>query len=266
MADPYAAIIFRLLDDTIANANVPLGVREQATYVKVSYTTHRNTYRLMAQTSVIFNGGNVLHPSHGNQGPNGNAHLPVYRLGGVIRAIAMDHQVTPGPGDYEGHPIELLSILDPAIQNGLPGERIFDLHRYLIAMERVANEHLARLTRQYGYHYILRAGLEEYYMTKAVAEAVIFLRADRRGVAYRVRAQRACYEAMEETPTLTDQRKAEVINFVNCAPEDAHRFWNWLAANRARYHAMRECLGLMNNIQCLLGACVPPLVLTNHPT
>jgi hypothetical protein len=165
MADPYAAIIFRLLDDTIANANVPLGVREQATYVKVLYATHRNTYRLMAQTSAIFNGGNVLHPSHGNQGPNGNAHLPVYRLGGVIRAIAMDHQVTPGPGDYEGHPIELLSILDPAIQNGLPGERIFDLHRYLIAMERVANEHLARLTRQYGYHYILRAGLEEYYMT-----------------------------------------------------------------------------------------------------
>ncbi|KAL2853879.1 hypothetical protein BJY01DRAFT_243873 [Aspergillus pseudoustus] len=256
MANIYAAAILRLLDTTTADVNHPLELREQATYIKASYTTHRDTYRLMAQVSALFNSGNLLHPSHRTQAPDGNAHLPVQRLGPVLHAIGTVHGVSPDVPDFEGHPIELFSKLDPAIRNAAVGLTRYHLDRHLIALERVANEHLARLTRQYGYHYIFRAGLTQYYQTKAVADCLIFLRRDHRGVAYRVNAQRLCYEALEQFPTLTAREKNWLIAFVRAAPEDVHRFWNWLTVNRAHYRAMKICLPMLEAIQFgHLGAC-----------
>ncbi|KAI9374653.1 hypothetical protein BJX61DRAFT_540560 [Aspergillus egyptiacus] len=239
-----------LLDSTVRNAGLPLELREQAAYISASFATHNNSYRLMAQVSALFNGGNLLHPSHRIRGLDGNAQPPVRRHGPTLQAVVNDYHVSPTAADFEGHPIELVSLLDPAIQNRLPGAKIFDLHRTLIRMERIANEELARYTQQYGYHYIFRAGLNQYYMTKAVAEKVSFLRQDPRGEEYRVNSQRLCYEAMEHRPNLNDAEKGIVLRLTNCVPEDAHRFWNWLAANRAAYRAMIDCISLLDRLHC----------------
>ncbi|KAL4930215.1 putative mating locus protein [Aspergillus undulatus] len=220
----YSHVIFRLLDATIGDAGLPLAVREQAAYISASFLSHHNNYRLMAQVSALFNGDKLLHASHRSNGLNENALVPVRRHGPILQAIANDYHVAPTVADFEGHPIELISILDPTIEAGLLGEKIFELHQALVSMERVANEDLARFTRQYGYHYIFRAGLNQYYMTKAVAEKVNFLRQDPRGNEYRAQAQRICYEAMENRPNLNDAEKNIVIRAVNCVPEDAHRF------------------------------------------
>ncbi|OJJ61340.1 hypothetical protein ASPSYDRAFT_824807 [Aspergillus sydowii CBS 593.65] len=245
----YCQTIFRLLDQIVGDAGFPLTQREQAAYIAASFASHHNSYRLMAQVSALFNGGKLLHASHRNIGIEGNLEVPVCRHGTIIQAIANDYHVTPTVPDFEGHPIELASILDPAIESRLTGEKVFELHQILVSMERMANEELARYTRQYGYHYIFRAGLNQYYMTKAVAEKVNFLRQDARGHGHQVRAQRLCYQAMEYSPNLSDAEKNIVVCALNCVPEDAHRFWNWLTANRAFYCAMKACISLLDKLQ-----------------
>ncbi|KAL4805462.1 hypothetical protein BDV18DRAFT_19402 [Aspergillus unguis] len=246
----YSAAIFRLLEATIGNAGLPLALREQAAYISASFASHSNSYRLMAQVSALFNGGKLLHASHRPNGLDDNPQVPVHRHGPILQAIVNDHHVHPAAADFEGRPIELVSILDPDIQAELVGEKAFELHQRLVSLERVANEDLARYTRQYGYHYIFRAGLNQYYMTKAVAEKVNFLRQDPRGNGYRTQAQRLCYEVINQRPNLSDAEKNLVIQAINCVPEDAHRFWNWMATNRASYRAMKTCISLLDRLQC----------------
>ncbi|KAL2814388.1 hypothetical protein BDW59DRAFT_167175 [Aspergillus cavernicola] len=248
--DCFSRTIFMFLDATIGNAGLPLELREQAAYISASFASHNNSYRLMAQVSALFNGSNVLHSSHRVGGINGDVLLPVRRHGPILQAIVNDHRVAPTAADFEGRPIELVSILDPAIQTTLEGAKVFKLHQALVVMEKTANEDLARYTRQYGYHHIFRAGLNQYYMTKAVAEKVNFLRQDPRGDAFRVQSQKICYEAMERHPNLNDAEKGIVLQITNCVPEDAHRFWNWLARNRASYRAMKACISLLDRLQC----------------
>ncbi|RDW86142.1 putative mating locus protein [Aspergillus mulundensis] len=250
--DAYSQTIFRLLGATIRNADAPLALREQAAYISASFASHQNSYRLMAQVSTLFNGGVILHASHRLLGLGEIAEAPVGRHGPALQAIVTGHRVRPNPADFEGHPIELLSILDPAIQAGLAGEKMFQLHQALVTMERNANEDLARYTRQYGYHYIFRAGLRQYYMTKAVAENVVLLEQDPRGQDYRLLAQRTCYAAIDQRPNMTNVEKEVVIRAINCVPQDAHRFWNWLATNRAAYRAMKACISLLDRAQFLL--------------
>ncbi|KAL4952127.1 hypothetical protein BDW69DRAFT_200961 [Aspergillus filifer] len=245
----YSNIIFRLLDATVGNAGLPLTMREQAAYISASFMSHHNSYRLMAQVSALFNGGKLLHASHRASEVNEIADIPVRRHGPILQAIVNDYHVAPTVADFEGHPIELVSLLDPAIETGLLGEKKFELHQTLVSMETSANEDLARYTRQYGYHYVFRAGLNQYYMTKAIAEKVNFLRQDPRGHVYRIQAQRICYEALESRPNLNNVEKNIIVRAVNCIPEDAYQFWDWLATNRASYRAMKACISLLDRLQ-----------------
>jgi hypothetical protein len=163
--DAYRQTIFRLLDSTIRNTELPLELIEQAIYIKASFASHHNLYRLMAQVSALFNGGDLLHRSHRTTELDGVAQAPVCRHGPALQAIMNARHVNPTVADFEGHPIELVSVLNSLFERVLPGEKIFGLHETLISMERTANENLARYTAQYGYHYIFRAGLNQYYMT-----------------------------------------------------------------------------------------------------
>ena len=145
------------------NPSLPPSTRDQATYISISYAEHRNIYRLMAQISALSNGQMVINLSHRTKAEGKNS--PVHRFGVFLQALVADFHVIPTVPDFEGHPIELYSILDPAIQDFMSGEQAFEFHRALLAMEKRANEHLAHLTRKYGYHFIFRIGLQQYYMT-----------------------------------------------------------------------------------------------------
>lgn len=137
--------------------------RTCANYIIASYSQHKNVYRLMAQVSVLCNGETVLHASHNARSAT-NDNSPVIRFGACLQAFVTDHHIKPTVGDYEGHPIELYSALDPTARRMVNGNK-FDFHRALLAMEKRANEHLAHLTQKYGYHFIFRIGLKEFYMT-----------------------------------------------------------------------------------------------------
>lgn len=147
------------------NPGLPPATRDQATYITASYSEHRNVYRLMAQISALSNGETVINTSHRTRSMAEDRHAPASRFGVCLQALMTDFRITPTVPDFEGHPIELYSILDPVIESWMSGEQEFEFHRALLSMERRANEHLAHLTKKYGYHFIFRIGLQQYYMT-----------------------------------------------------------------------------------------------------
>ncbi|KAE8148542.1 hypothetical protein BDV25DRAFT_16590 [Aspergillus avenaceus] len=224
--------------------------REQAMYIGVSFLEHKNACRLMAQVTMLMNGGVVLHPSHRVGRLHTDASTPVCRHDKYLQAVMADYRITPTIADFEGHPIELISILDTAIESSLAGDKQFQFHQALLYMEKKANEDLARCTREYGYHHIFRAGLQQYYMTRTVVENVNFWRPDSRGNGYRVRVQKLCYEAMETKLRLNDMEKRALIQATNCDFEDAYRFWSWLESNRNSYYAMKACISLLKRLMC----------------
>lgn len=147
------------------NPGLPPATRDQATYITASYSEHRNVYRLMAQISALSNGETVINTSHRTRSVTEDRHAPASRFGVYLQALMTDFRITPTVPDFEGHPIELYSILDPVIESWISGEQEFEFHRALLLMEKRANEHLAHLTKKYGYHFIFRIGLQQYYMT-----------------------------------------------------------------------------------------------------
>lgn len=147
------------------NPGLPPATRDQATYITASYSEHRNVYRLMAQISALSNGETVINTSHRTRSMTEDRHAPTSRFGVCLQALMTDFRITPTVPDFEGHPIELYSILDPVIESWISGEQEFEFHRVLLSMEKRANEHLAHLTKRYGYHFIFRIGLQQYYMT-----------------------------------------------------------------------------------------------------
>lgn len=147
------------------NPGLPPVTRDQATYITALYPKHRNVYRLMAQISALSNGEIVINIPHRTRSVAEDRSSPVYRLGVCLQALMADFRISPAVPDFEGHPIELYSILDPVIQGWMSGEQEFEFHRALLSMEKRANEHLAHLTKRYGYHFIFRIGLQQYYMT-----------------------------------------------------------------------------------------------------
>lgn len=147
------------------NPGLPPATRDQATYITASYSEHRNVYRLMAQISALSNGETVINTSHRTRSMAEDRHAPASRFGVCLQALMTDFHIAPTVPDFEGHPIELYSILDPVIESWISGEQEFEFHRALLSMEKRANEHLAHLTKKYGYHFIFRIGLQQYYMT-----------------------------------------------------------------------------------------------------
>lgn len=163
--DPFSVALLKFLECVSQDAGRTPQEREVATYVWVSFSAHKNVYRLMAQVSEFMAGELRIPPSHRANGTRGKGADAVHLNSRYLQAIVSDFRVTPTIADLEGHPIELISILDPAIERSLQGENRFRFHKALLAMEKVANDDLARCTRKYGYHYVFRAGLQEYYMT-----------------------------------------------------------------------------------------------------
>ena len=104
----------------------------------------------MAQISALSNGEMVLHLPHRARALPEGKDSPVHHFGFYLHALMADFHFIPTVADFEGHPIELYSILDPAVQGWVSGEQEFEFHRALLAMERRANEHLAHLTQKYG--------------------------------------------------------------------------------------------------------------------
>lgn len=145
--------------------SLPPATRHQATYIIASYHKHRNVYRLMAHISALSNGEMVINISHGVKSMAEDKDSPVYHLGTYLQDLMADLRISPTIPDFEGHPIELYSVLDSVTRSWISGEQEFELHRALLSMEKRANEHLAHLTKKYGYHFIFRVGLQQYYMT-----------------------------------------------------------------------------------------------------
>ncbi|KAE8321091.1 hypothetical protein BDV39DRAFT_212734 [Aspergillus sergii] len=243
-------VLLRLLRAIAHDACLSSEQREQAIYIGVSFLAHKNTCRLMAQVSGLIKGEVIINPCHRVIGASEHTKTLAHRHGKYLRAVMTDFRIAPTIADFEGHPIELVSILDPAVENSLPGEKRFQLHEDLISMEKKANEDLIRCTEDYGYHYIFRAGLQEYYMTKTVVENVNFWRPDPRGNDYRVHIQKLCYEAMETRLRLNDAEKRALVQATDCNMEDAYKFWDWLEKNRASYNAMKACISLLERLKC----------------
>jgi hypothetical protein len=147
------------------NARYPPDLRDKATHIIVSFMRHRNAYRLLAQATELARGELVMYPFQQVGNIPRNIGLPVRRFGQNIRAITTAFGIIPTNADYEGHPIELISILDPAVEANMNDNQRLEFHRALLVKERQANADLARAVQRYGYHYIFRAGLQQYYMT-----------------------------------------------------------------------------------------------------
>ncbi|BDD57060.1 hypothetical protein MAP00_002460 [Monascus purpureus] len=241
----YINALLKLLGAMAQDATLPFEQRQQATYAYVLFFTHRNPFRLMVHIAAIYDGKFLIHPSHQAKIIAEDRETPVNRFGRFINAIVVDFKVVPTVGDFEGHPIELVTSLDPAIENALDGVERLRVHSALLSAEKKANEDLVKSTRKYGYHYIFRFGLRQYYMTRTVASIINFWGQDARGNEYRVRAQKVCYEVMEAGVKLNAAEKRAVIQALHCAPEDAYAFWNWMERNRSAYFAMKACISLL---------------------
>ncbi|THC87891.1 hypothetical protein EYZ11_012662 [Aspergillus tanneri] len=239
--DTFINTIMRFLANIAQDPSLSSEQREQATYISISFFMHKNICRLMAQVTALTRGEVMIHPSHRINTLAEDTNTPARRHNKFLLPVITDHRITPTIADIEGHPIELISILDPAIERSLRGEKRLRFHQALLSMEKKANDDLARCTRKYGYHFIFRAGLQEYYMT--------FWRPDPRGDEYRVRAQKICYEAMEFRLRLDDAEKNVLVQATRCAPEDAYAFWDWLEKYRVSYRAMKTCLALLNKLE-----------------
>jgi hypothetical protein len=164
MSTPCNALL-KLVGAIAHEAGLSTDRREMAIYIGASFLTHKNTCRLMAQVSALIRGGIFINPSHRVDGTSEDVETLVHRHAKYLQVVMTDFCITPTIADLEGHPIELISVLDPAIENSLRGEKRFQFHQALLDMERKANEDLIKCTREYGYHYIFRTGLQEYYLT-----------------------------------------------------------------------------------------------------
>lgn len=101
----------------------------------------------MAQISALGNGEIVRNLPHRARALPEGKDSPVRRFGFYLHALIAGFHFIPTVADFEGHLIELHSILDPVVRGWISGEQEFEFHRALLAMERRANEHLAYLSR-----------------------------------------------------------------------------------------------------------------------
>ncbi|PLB39313.1 putative mating locus protein [Aspergillus candidus] len=202
------------------NPEVDPRKRELAMFLCISYNFHRNVNLLVAQASALAQGKNFIHSSHRVQDPN----TAVYRHGISVQNLMNEHGIFPNLSDLDGRPISLLHMASSSIEPALNGPAKMIFYDNLLAMERKANEDLARCVEKYGYHYIFKVGLQEYYVSKLVTEHVTFWRRHPLGDEHRARAQRICYEFAERRLRLNASEKQILIQITHSVPEDANKF------------------------------------------
>lgn len=157
--------LLHYLDGVAGNTLLAAELRERAAFISASFLVHQSVARLMAHVTALANGKDLNLHFHQIYGPSKSVDVPVRRHWKPLKAIMADYCVNASVADIEGHPIQLISILDPTIEKLLQGEDLFQFHYALVRAEQMANEDLARLAKDYGYHYIFRIGLMQYYMT-----------------------------------------------------------------------------------------------------
>lgn len=140
-------------------------LREQATYIGVSYQSHKSLPRLVAHLHVFLKGEFRIHPSHRVNLLGENLDTAVRRHAKDVLNAISDYNIVPSLADLEGHPIELYSICDARVERSLNNDNRILFHGELLINEKKANDDLTRVIRKFGYHPIFRAGLQEYYMT-----------------------------------------------------------------------------------------------------
>lgn len=219
--------------------------RQQALYAVASFQNHKNGFRLMAQYFAVNKGEKLLYSAYPVDSP---ALKPAKRHDNLLLAITSDFRVAPTIADLEGRPIDLFNMVDPAVENAMGDHVKFAFHKLLLAMEKRANADLEKCVQKYGYHWVFRAGIRQYYLTKCIVEEINFWRPDPRGNEFRVNAQKLCYAAMELGLNLTPAEQRVLVLATSSAPDDAYRFWNWLSRNRVAYNAMKICISLLEKL------------------
>lgn len=162
--------LLRFLWQVSRNQEIPYDQREGATYVAVLFLAHRNTPRLMAQVSALLRGEQVIQTSFdaGTVAQNNaisQCTQLARRYGGQLYATIAQFNIIPSLGDFEGHPLKLANNLERGLEDGMNNMSKVKLHQALSGFQQGANRDLSNLVARYGYHYIFRLGLGQYYMT-----------------------------------------------------------------------------------------------------
>lgn len=162
--------LMRFLWEVSRNQEIPYEQRDGATYVAVLFIAHRNAPRLMAQVSALLRGERVIQTSYdvGSVAQNNatsQCNQPTRRYGGQLHAAIAQFNIVPSPADFEGHPLKLANNLERGLEDGMNNMGKVKLHQTLSGFEQGANRDLSNLVARYGYHYIFRFGLGQYYMT-----------------------------------------------------------------------------------------------------
>lgn len=164
-------ILLTFLDQAAQNRNIPYEQRDGALYVATAFRAHRNTSRLILQLDALLRGERVIEIRPQIQAVVRNNAFTwcdktvVERYGNYLHEAIIDFNIVPSVADFEGHPIKLIDILAQGIENSLDDAETTKIHQDLTAIDRMANNHLFQLAGRYGYHYIFRVGLVQYFLT-----------------------------------------------------------------------------------------------------
>jgi hypothetical protein len=139
--------------------------RLTASYLIATSQIHQNSVRLMAQILEILHGDLEVPTPLGNFPDANDPSTEVGWYNDIIHRTAVEFGVAFTAGDFEGHPIELLSSVPKDIEEKLNGEDLLNMHQTIIHFEAIANNEAAAYAELFGYHPIFRAGLCKYYMT-----------------------------------------------------------------------------------------------------
>lgn len=157
--------LLQWLQNIAENSNHQPQRRNKALYIAASFNVHRNSTRLMAQIAEFATGDTDFFHCHRIGRTTEMVEKAVDRHIERLQSVVAEFGAIPNVADFEGHAIELISTLPDGIENLLDTEKKLEFHRDLLHLETEANKTLDEYTSRYGYHYIFRAGLRNYYMT-----------------------------------------------------------------------------------------------------
>lgn len=168
--DPGESLL-RFLDQAACNTEIPFEQRDGAAYIAALFRADHNTSRLIVQLDALLRGETVVEISLQVRAISRDTSVTqcnqtaVQRYGKYLHAAVAEFDVTPTIADFEGHPVKLNDNLEGFIEYGLDNVQRIKVHGALLKAQQKANSYLARYTAKYGYHYIFRIGLRQYYKT-----------------------------------------------------------------------------------------------------
>ncbi|KAL1973713.1 hypothetical protein VTN31DRAFT_5273 [Thermomyces dupontii] len=221
--------------------------RMKALYILSSFEQHGNVWRLMAQSLALARGElsaphSISHILGSYSGPG----TLVYRCSPTIENIINNFDVNPDMGDFQCQPVELFNVIPLSFEEDLDGETRFKMHLKVLEYEALATSRLVEYAKRYGYHYIFRAGLRQYYLTKLVCDFHSFIRKDVRGEAFQKFAQAVILDALNDKPNLNQEELQTLVDNANAYPYDILRTRNWIVSGRPAYYAMKACIRVMD--------------------